>query len=687
MSKEKEKKKSLGPKVIVVLLAIAIIPIIVIMVINTRVMTGILNHRIEIEQKNNVSNVYQTLDSIQKAVYGAVKATAELPELTQPVKNNVDRLKIERSLQLVGRTNPNISEIYFLPNNQHLISSVHVDASFEDMQNRPWYKASIENPNVFNWSKPEQDKLTGNTTLMISKAILSNGKVVGVLSADMSFPRVNAMIKQTRIGETGRVMLTSQSGEILASPVKKEVGTDVSDHSYFKKIEEAGNSGFINDKQGSSYFKKNPHGLIVQSFVEPTELRNNQKTIIKDALLIIVIWSFIAILIALTASKAITNVAKLMVDAFDRASNGDMTARIDTLHLEDSSNWLNKIPFASKLLSSGPIDEKGHEIHQIVVAYNHMLFGFGRLVEGIQMESDRLASMAVSLSEISKQTNSATEEVSETITGIAQATSSQAVDAENTVTEMNDLGESVESILEKASEMNDEASVATKLNIENSKLMVDVHDNWELERIKLGDLAQSMEAMNLDIQNINKIIQVITDLSSQTNLLALNASIEAARAGEAGKGFAVVAEEVRKLAEQSASSTKDIELIIETIQQKSKEIVGQVSESYDGGVKQTQIINGAIESNNHVSEKFDIFIGQIQEIESLIDQVKSEKDTVLFAVENISASTQENSAGTEEVSANAEEILATMEEFTSHISELEKTTEILNLQVNSFKLK
>lgn len=687
MTEKNKKQKSLGPKIIGTLLAMSIIPLVIVMFINSKVMTNILQKRLDIEAKNNVENVYQTLDSIQDAVLGAVKATAQLPELGKPVNKPMEELKIKNALDLVGKTNPNITEIYFLPNDHDLISSVDVEGSFAEMSVRPWYKAAMDNPNDYNWSKPQRDKITGDTVLMISKAIYSNGKIVGVLSADMSFPRVNNMIKKSKIGETGRVVMMSDEGKILASPQKKELNENVQEHQVYKNIMESGNSGFVEDKTGNAYFKKNKHGLIVSSFLEPNELHNNKMAILQKSLLMIIIWSVIAILVALMITKEVIKMARLMVDSFGRASMGDMTVKIGVLRQADENSILRKIPFIKNRIGNGEIDENGDEIHRIVSAFNRMIEGFSRLIEGIQMESDNLAKMAVDLGEISKQTNSATEEVSETITGIAQATSSQAVDAENTVSEMNNLGESVEGILNKANEMNDAADITTELNVENSRLMVNVHENWEIERVKLGELAESMETMNLDIQNINKIIKVITDLSAQTNLLALNASIEAARAGEAGKGFAVVAEEVRKLAEQSANSTKDIENIIETIQTKSQEIVTQVSESYEGGLKQTEIIDGAIESSKEVAAQVDVFVNQITEIDALVEHVKAEKDTVLFAVENISASTQENSAGTEEVSANAEEILATMEEFATNISELEKTTEILNQQVNSFKLK
>ncbi|MCL5057121.1 MAG: methyl-accepting chemotaxis protein, partial [Actinobacteria bacterium] len=184
----------------------------------------------------------------------------------------------------------------------------------------------------------------------------------------------------------------------------------------------------------------------------------------------------------------------------------------------------------------------------------------------------------------------------------------------------------------------------------------------QMEAIRKASLTseEAIHGLNQSSAQITQIVELITSIAGQTNLLALNAAIEAARAGENGLGFAVVAEEVRKLAEQSTSSAKEIYGLVNTIQQESQRAV-QVMEQ---GASEIQAGTDVV---LEVGGLFERIISSVQEFTAAIRYASEAGEDIFKSAQSITAVAEEQTASSEEVSVNIQEIAGML-------AELEKLT-------------
>jgi methyl-accepting chemotaxis protein len=193
---------------------------------------------------------------------------------------------------------------------------------------------------------------------------------------------------------------------------------------------------------------------------------------------------------------------------------------------------------------------------------------------------------------------------------------------------------------EQSTQLTQSASESIELTNQNVLLRQDASETFQsMQQLKetISITSQSVRSLGEQSTMIGHIVQTIDEIASQTNLLALNAAIEAARAGEQGRGFAVVADEVRKLAERSANSTREIGTIIEQTQMHTNEVVVAM----ERGV--TQVENSLLRVSSTESKAQTIAL-QSQQIDQIISSVASVSEENSAAAEEASAATQEMSA-------------------------------------------
>ncbi|MEM7297565.1 MAG: methyl-accepting chemotaxis protein, partial [Bacteroidota bacterium] len=286
---------------------------------------------------------------------------------------------------------------------------------------------------------------------------------------------------------------------------------------------------------------------------------------------------------------------------------GDFTSRIDVNDKngawKDLSLAINNLfdsigrPFkiisdmANKMadgdLSVRYVSETKGEIKVLSENLNKALDNLSELIGDISMTANVVDESTSEMMVSGEEMNASTGEIASAISQMSHGAQSQ-------VSKVDESSQLVENILSSSNDMaakSESINIAAKKGVsdseEGSKMIENVSSSIK-EIMNFSSLTnESMKVLTERSVEIERVLGVITDIASQTNLLALNAAIEAAQAGDAGRGFAVVAEEIRKLAEDSRNSAKEIEKLISDVSsdtQQTAEMMGNMNASVEKGV-------------------------------------------------------------------------------------------------------
>lgn len=319
-----------------------------------------------------------------------------------------------------------------------------------------------------------------------------------------------------------------------------------------------------------------------------------------------------------------------------------------------------------------------------------------------------------------RQADSATE-VDRTVMQLQEVIQQVAASAEQTASDVQKASEAlaqmvaeVDAVAQSAAE--NSAAAQQAAGVAGGGVQVVSEAVAGMGRIKaaVGESAERVRSLALQTQQIGAINATISGIADQTNLLALNAAIEAARAGEHGRGFAVVADEVRKLAERSSQSAREISALIEGIQRGTAETVTAMEKGtleVDQGVRLADNTGRALEEIRTAAQHtageiasisratasmkvraaslvqlFDAMAAVSEENTAATEEMAASAVQVTEAIRSIAAVSQENAAIAEEVSASAEEVTASAGEVATAASDLVTIAQDLKAQVSQFRL-
>ncbi|MDP3608273.1 MAG: methyl-accepting chemotaxis protein [Methylophilus sp.] len=265
---------------------------------------------------------------------------------------------------------------------------------------------------------------------------------------------------------------------------------------------------------------------------------------------------------------------------------------------------------------------------------------FRKIVEGVNETLEMIVGPIVTVKSAADAINTAAKEIAQGNSDLSRRTEDQASSLEKTASSMDQLAGTVKLNAENAKQANQLALASSSVAVKGGEAV--------------GQVVDTMSAINDSARKIEDIISVIDGIAFQTNILALNAAVEAARAGEQGRGFAVVAAEVRNLAQRSSTAAKEIkELITDSVNKttegtKQVEMAGQTMQEIVASVRRVSDIIAEIAA---ASGEQSVGIAQINDAIMKMDDV-----------------TQQNTALVEEAAAAAESLMEQADELTQTVS-------------------
>lgn len=290
----------------------------------------------------------------------------------------------------------------------------------------------------------------------------------------------------------------------------------------------------------------------------------------------------------------------------------------------------------------------------------------GALADSFNYLISSLRKVVLNIQSAAIQVNQSTTDSISNTNELAQQARTQASQIESTLRQIERMLNSIQDVAEAANRAEYVAKQAAQTAEIGGEAVDRTVDGINDLRQTISETSKMMKRLGEGSQQIGKIVTSISQIASQTNLLALNATIEAARAGEQGKGFAVVAEEVRKLAERSASATEEISDIVSTIQDE----ISRVMAAMEAG---TQQVVGGTQLASEAKTNLNAIIEVSREINGLVQNITKAAQRQITSAEDISGSIQEVNEISNSTAQKAENVTVALDGLAVVVNKLQSS--------------
>ncbi|MFC4404719.1 methyl-accepting chemotaxis protein [Gracilibacillus xinjiangensis] len=332
------------------------------------------------------------------------------------------------------------------------------------------------------------------------------------------------------------------------------------------------------------------------------------------------------------------------------------------------------------------ITKRKDEIGQLQNSFVKMKQDLKDLIAKVLETSQSVATSSAQLSTNADQTSIATDKISGNILEVSKGSIKQLDYVEDSSKNVHRMANDIEVIsnqIDLVTTASNEASIRSQQGIDT---ITKVNEQMTIINQNSEDTNNVIRSLNQNSQEINKIIDIITSIAEQTNLLALNAAIEAARAGEHGRGFAVVADEVRKLAEMSGRSARQISMLISTMQKTTNTVIDSMTNGNNAVKHGTELVTEANKAFHNITGVVNDIKKRMEDAISSIELINKNKETLIASMESVSAITGAAASYSQEVASVTEEQAASIQEVSAATKVLEEMAQELQDNVRKFKI-
>ncbi len=531
----------------------------------------------------------------------------------------------------------------------------------DTVRSEPWFE-SLKEKSKSTWLPTETGK-NGEDNFRVARSLktMSGSSKPFVVIIELKPEILFDQLKGIDLGSGSKLELNTNEGQIVASSVQEKAGAKTK---LTFKIDQKEDSGDLNakDENGKEvlavYSTLKTAGWKLIATIPTSELIKSANGILNftiwSAIAVAVIAVLIGIWMVRMIARPLITVRNLMIEG----SKGNLQVRSQHMSRD--------------------------EIGQLSVSFNTMMEQITLLVNQTNNTAQEVLDTASELSDASNKTAISAREIAVATEEIANGASSLATEAERG----NELTDHIAQQMQVVINANVEMGRAAR-HVENSselgtQKLSDLLDKTHQTEDMTRSLMTKVDGLKETTLSVNKVLEVLQNITKQTNILSLNATIEAARAGAAGKGFMVIADEIRQLADQSRKSIEMVGQITERIMSEMNETVSALSEAYPLFQHQMTAVKETNDIFVSVQGQMGEYIQRLDSVTTSIEGLSQTQSILSEAMSNVSAVAEESSATSEEVASLSNEQQSIGNQLVQLSGKLENVSNELKVTLSRF---